>query len=96
MRTTSSAWLSSLAKTSVLGTSVRPGKISLNSRSRNVRTTVRIWSGVTTSRSNWLPSYTKSSSNCSQRTSRVLRSRLSTHSPASTWPPRSVTSVRMR
>ena len=33
----SSAWLSSLAKISVLGTSVRPGKISVNSFSLNVR-----------------------------------------------------------
>ena len=52
----SSAWLSSLAKTSVLGTSVRPGKISVGSLSRKVRTTVRIWSGATTSRSSWLGS----------------------------------------
>ncbi len=41
----SSAWLSSLAKISVLGTSVRPGKISVGSLSRKVRTMVRIWSG---------------------------------------------------
>ncbi len=34
--TMSSARLSSLAKISVLGTSVRPGKISVNKRSRNV------------------------------------------------------------
>ncbi len=40
----SSAWLSSLAKISVLGTSVRPGKISVKSLSRKVRTSVRIWS----------------------------------------------------
>ena len=39
--TMSSAWLSSLAKTSVLGTSVRPGKMSVKRRSRNARTTVR-------------------------------------------------------
>ena len=49
----SSAWVSSLAKISVLGTSVRPGKISVKSLSRKVRTTVRIWSGATTSRSSW-------------------------------------------
>ena len=35
--TMSSAWLSSLAKIRVLGTSVRPGKISVNSLSRKVR-----------------------------------------------------------
>jgi hypothetical protein len=52
--TMSSAWVSCLANTSVLGTSVRPGKISLNRRSRNVRTTRRIWSSATTSRSSWL------------------------------------------
>ena len=40
--TMSSAWLSSLAKMRVLGTSVRPGKISVKSLSRKVRMTVRI------------------------------------------------------
>ena len=36
--TMSSAWLSSLAKMRVFGTSVRPGKISVKRRSRKVRT----------------------------------------------------------
>ena len=36
MRTMSSAWESSLAKMSVLGTSVRPGKSSVKSLSRKV------------------------------------------------------------
>jgi hypothetical protein len=48
-RTMSSAWLSSLAKISVLGTTVRPGKMppssaGLNSWSRKRVMTVRIWS----------------------------------------------------
>ena len=55
----SSAWLSSLAKINVFGTSVRPGKISVKSLSRKVRMTVRIWSSATTSRSSWLASYSK-------------------------------------
>ena len=38
----SSACESSLAKISVFGTSLRPGKISVNSRSLKVRMTVRI------------------------------------------------------
>ena len=46
----SSAWLSVLAKIRVFGTSLRPGKIS-GSLSRKVRMTVRIWSGLTISRS---------------------------------------------
>lgn len=40
--TISSAWLSSLAKIKVFGTVERPGKISVNSRSRKVSRTVRI------------------------------------------------------
>ena len=36
MLTMSSAWLSSFAKISVFGTSVRPGKISREERSRKV------------------------------------------------------------
>ena len=49
--TMSSAWVSSLAKMSVLGPRVRPGKISVKSFSLKVRMMVRIWSGATTSRS---------------------------------------------
>ena len=48
-----SAWASSLAKMRVLGTSVRPGKISVKSFSLKALTMVRIWSGATTSRSSW-------------------------------------------
>jgi hypothetical protein len=46
--TTSSAWLSSLAKISVLGTSVRPGKISVKSLALTVWAISRIWSLATT------------------------------------------------
>ena len=46
----------SLQKINVLGTVVRPGKISVGSLSRKVRTSVRIWSTATTSRSSWLGS----------------------------------------
>ena len=51
MWTMSSACESSFAKMSVFGTSVRPGKSSVNTASRYVRSTVRIWSGTTTERS---------------------------------------------
>ena len=51
IRTMSSAWLSSFAKMSVLGTSSRPGNISGSAFSRKVCSTVRIWSSATTLRS---------------------------------------------
>ena len=40
--TMSSAWLSSLAKIRVFGTSLRPGKMSTGNLSRKVRMIVRI------------------------------------------------------
>jgi len=53
IRRTSSAWLSCLQKTTVFGTSLRPGKISVQTLSRKVRITVRIWSSETTARSSF-------------------------------------------
>ncbi len=61
--TISSAWLSSRAKISVLGTVVRPGKISVNSRSRKVSSTSWSCPLEITDRPTWLPPYVKSSSN---------------------------------
>ena len=87
----SSAWLSVLAKISVFGISLRPGKIS-GSLSRKVRITVRIWSGFTTERSSSLAPYVWSSSWISQRLRRVRRSRFSTE-PARIRPPCCVLSV---
>jgi hypothetical protein len=52
--TISSAWASSLAKINDFGTVVRPGKISVKSRSRKVSSTVRIWCLAVTARSSCL------------------------------------------
>jgi hypothetical protein len=94
--TISSAWASSLAKISVLGTVERPGKISVKSRSRKVSRTRRIWDFAVTARSSCLWVYSKSSSIASSRCWRVRRSILGTIVPASIAPPCSLISVRMR
>ena len=94
--TTCSAWASSLQKISVFGTVVRPGKISVGSRSRNVSSTVRIWLVEVTARSSCVPVYARSSSSSSYRCLRVRRSTFGTTVPASICPPCSVTSVRIR
>lgn len=49
-----SAWLSSF-EDQRFDTAERCGKISVNNRSRNVRSTVRIWSSAITVRPIWVP-----------------------------------------
>lgn len=94
--TISSAWASSLAKISVFGTVLRPGKISVKSLSRKVSRTVRIWDLAVTARSSCLCVYSKSYSIASSRSLRVRRSTLGTMVPASMAPPRSLIWVRIR
>ncbi len=73
--TMSSAWVSSLAKMSVFGTTSRPGNRSVKSLFLYSRMTVRIWSRTTTLRSSSLAVYSNVSSSWPQRNSRVALSR---------------------
>lgn len=91
----SSAWLSVLAKMSVLGSSARPGKM-LGQASRKARTTVLIWSRFTTDRSSWVAAWASSSPCASHRLLRVCRSRRSTRARALRVPPAWDTSVSVR
>ena len=75
---------------------MRPGKISVNSRSRKVSSTVRICVLAVTARSSWLWVYSRSSSSASSRWARVRRSTFGTIVPASIVAPCSLISVRIR